>query len=719
MKGTILGTRYEIIEKIGEGGMAEVYKAKCHLLNRFVAVKVLKKEFAGDKEFVEKFKKEASSSAALCCNNIINIYDVGSHDNINYIVMELVRGKTLKDLIKENGRIEIGKSIDYAIQIAKALECAHKNNIIHRDIKPQNIMVNEDGIIKVADFGIAKAADYNTITNTTKVMGSAHYFSPEQAKGSFLDFRTDIYSLGIVMYEMLVGKVPYDADTAVSVALKHIQEIPKTPMELNPAIYKGLNDIVLKCMEKDVINRYVSINGLLADLYEIKENPYYQIKKTNFEGDFTRVMDAVEVEESKMQYAVMKDSLSSKKSYKNEEEEEEDDDEDYYEGRNSKKKKVGFWAIISAMVVIIGISLAVLFSMMGGGFSKGQIEVPKITDLSIEDATKKLEELGLELEVSLREDNDKPKDTVLRSNPKEGYKVKKGFKIKVIVSNGKSDLVLADLSKLTLEDAKKKLKEEGFELGEVTESEDEEVEIGKIISQNPKAGSKIKKGDKVSLVVSKGKKIKEVDMPNINGIKRDEATKILDSLGLILEVESEEENEKPVGTIIRSNPQSGVKVKEGSKVRVVISKGIQNVTLDTLEGLTLSDAKKRIEDARLVLGEVTEEESNEPKGTVIRQSPKGGKLKPGETVTLVISKGPKIDKILVPNLKDMDPEQALNELVKHKLKAGSTTQKVVDAAHVGKVISNTKVGEYVAENTVIDIVIGIAGSQGENGDYYP
>lgn len=721
MKGTILGTRYEVIEKIGEGGMSEVYKAKCHLLNRFVAIKILKKEFARDKEFVEKFKREAASSAALNCNNIINIYDVGTQDDINYIVMELVTGKTLKEIIKENNRIEIGRAIDYSIQIAKALECAHKNNIIHRDIKPQNIMVTEDGTIKVADFGIAKATDYNTIINTTKIMGSAHYFSPEQAKGSFVDFRTDIYSLGIVMYEMLVGKVPYDADTAVSVALKHIQENPKEPMELNPAVYKGLNDIVLKAMEKDAANRYSTIHELLSDLNEIKGNPYYQIKKSNFEDDFTRVMDAVEVDDNTMikDSTMIRDSINVKKALHDDEYEDDDDeyeDDEYEENddkgnKKGKKKKVGFWAIIAAMVVVIGVSLAVLINMMGSGTAKNQIEVPKIEGLSKADATKKLEELGLVLEVAGEEDSTEPKDTIIRSNPKEGYKVKKGSKVKVIVSNGGEGITLKDFSKMTLEDAKKALKDQELELGQVSEASDDNIEEGKVISQNPKVGTKVKKGDKISLVVSKGKENKEVEVPDIIGLSKEDATKKLSDAKLVLEVESEEESDKPQGTVIKCNPTVGTKAKQDSRIRVVLSKGRQFITLDDFSRYSQSAAADKIEQLGLKC-KVEEQESDKPKGTIISQNPAPGKtVKPGETVTLVVSKGQ--ENVQIPtNIVGMDETAATNKLQSLGFNVNVLTKETTDEKSFGKVVACDKSGS-VPKGSTVTIYIGVSGNQGE------
>ena len=328
MDGIVLGNRYELLEKIGEGGMAEVYKARCNILNRFVAVKILKKEFSNNAEIVEKFKREATAIATLSDNNIVNIFDVGTQDDINYIVMEYVKGKTLKDIIKQVGKMNYETAISVAIQIAKALDCAHRNNIIHRDIKPQNILVTEDGIMKVTDFGIAKSSTSETITNTSTIMGSAHYFSPEQAKGSFVDCRTDIYSLGVVLYEMVTGTLPFEADTPVSVALKHIQEEVVPPKNLNSKVPDSLNKLILKAMEKEPIKRYQTAKEMIADLQKIKDNPNASIDKNEEDNDHTIIMSAVTEQIAKQE------KVNNKKN----DEDYEDDDDYYYEDDDEKNR---------------------------------------------------------------------------------------------------------------------------------------------------------------------------------------------------------------------------------------------------------------------------------------------------------------------------------------------------------------------------------------------
>ena len=300
MIGEVLGNRYELMEKIGEGGMAIVYKARDNKLSRLVAVKILKKEFANNKDIADKFKKEATAVANFSDANIVNVLDVGHEEegNIDYFVMEYVNGKTLKDLIVGNGKLNYTTAISIAIQIAKALECAHKNNIIHRDVKPQNILVTESGLVKVTDFGIAKSSTSATITNTTTIMGSAHYLSPEQAKGTFIDLRSDIYSLGIVLYEMVTGILPFDGESPVTIALKHIQSEPIEPKKYNASIPDSLNNLIMKAISKECINRYQNCRELINDLQKIKENPNVTIgARDNYDDGRTIVMEPIRTED--------------------------------------------------------------------------------------------------------------------------------------------------------------------------------------------------------------------------------------------------------------------------------------------------------------------------------------------------------------------------------------------------------------------------------------
>ena len=349
--GRMLANRYEILEKIGVGGMATVYKAKCHVLNRFVAVKVLKEEFITDIEFIRRFKSEAQTAASLTHPNIVSIYDVGNEGDVYYIVMELIQGKTLKEIIVEDGKLSWKWSVNIAIQIASALETAHKNNLIHRDIKPHNIIITEDGMAKVTDFGIAKAVSNSTITAFGTTIGSVHYFSPEHAKGGVTDAKSDIYSLGIVMYEMLTGRVPFDADTPVSVALMQVQEDPIEPRKLNPQIPISVNNIILKAMQKDPADRYQSVTEMLVDLSTALKRPDDDFVKIN------KKFDTLQTQKLSTLYDI--DSKAIK----------DDEDEEAEEvARPRNKKKRGFFGFMKDHIFLSFILIAViLFSVALGG----------------------------------------------------------------------------------------------------------------------------------------------------------------------------------------------------------------------------------------------------------------------------------------------------------------------------------------------------------------
>jgi len=575
MIGTILGSRYEIIEKIGEGGMAEVYKAKCHLLDRFVAIKILKKQFANDKDFVKKFQKEASSAAGLLGTNIVNIYDVGNENNINYIVMELVEGKTLKEIIKEDGPLPVEKVIDYSIQISKALECAHKNNIIHRDVKPHNILVTDEGNIKVTDFGIAKASGSATITNTCKVMGSAHYFSPEQAKGSYVDCRTDIYSLGIVIYEMVTGRVPFDAESPVSVALKHIQEPVIPPRLVNSNVPSNLNNLILKCIEKEPIKRYQSISELLNDINMIKRNNSYNIITEDIDDGNTKIMDPVIVDYKK---SVNKKARNIKKN------------------KNNKSKS----RIFVAVLVLLAIGI-----LSGWGYGKimsrmntvKEVLVPNVVGLSKEEAKMKIESSGLNFILGESETSDEPKDKVLRIFPNSGSKVKVHSDVTVCVSRGPKKVLVRDFREYDYITAKNIIKNDNLRV-EISYEFNDVIPKGRIITQTPEPGVKVNKNDKILLVVSNGPKVKIVTVPDLNGLTLSEARTLLKlkKLNLGNSVKTLIDKKELDGKIYSQSIEKNDEIKEGSKIDVSYyvydSKEVQRVKVPNFEGMTVSKAKE-------------------------------------------------------------------------------------------------------------------------------
>lgn len=591
MIGTILGSRYQLLQKIGEGGMAVVYKAKCLLLNRYVAVKILKEEYSNNLEFMNKFRKEAAAAASFSANNIVNIYDVGSDNNINYIVMEFVNGKTLKEVIQERGRLNVDDTLNIGIQIAKALECAHKNNIIHRDIKPHNILVTEDGTVKVTDFGIAKAVSSDTITHTSKVIGSAHYFSPEQAKGKIVDYRTDIYSLGIVLYEMITGRVPFDGDSAVSVALKHIQEPVISPRLIIGSIPESLSNLILKATEKEPIRRYQTVTDLLNDLKKIQSNQSFTIVNSREENEFTRVMDPINIKATADSFEVDKDD------------DEEDDEPIKIKKSNSKvdnKKKK--WIIVSVVVIlaiVLGISAGKLFtSLPAVGAAKNEVDVPVITGLAKEQGQKNVEDLGLKFVVLSEEKNDKPKGTIIQVFPNEGSKVKKESEVRVRLSAGPGEEELPDLALLDKNVAQDYIVNLGFMVGKITEENSEEVGQGLVIKSDPGPKSKLKKGDIVNLVISKGSAVKYTKVQDLSNMTVDEASKVLATSGLKLgEATAVLTDDKAKdGKIFNQSLAPGTKVKENETVSVNYYKyqdpDAGKITVPKFVGMSVKAAKE-------------------------------------------------------------------------------------------------------------------------------
>ena len=574
MNGEILGDRYELLEKIGEGGMAVVYKARCNKLNRFVAVKILKDEYADNEEIVKKFKKEATAIAKLSDTNIVNVLDVGSEGTRNYIVMELVNGKTLKEAISQFGSLNYETAITIAIQVAKALECAHKNSIIHRDIKPQNILVTEEGLVKVTDFGIAKSSDSATLTNTSTILGSAHYFSPEQAKGAFIDERTDIYSLGIVMYEMVTGKLPFEADSPVTIALKHLQEQVVPPKELNSRVPGSLNKVILKCMEKDADNRYQNVKDLIADLQKIKDEYYDDYDDYDDEDD----------------------------------DHYDDEDDDYDDRKNNRKNKKGKGLFIGIGAAIIIVLLGVgAFFMFGGNGSKN-VEVPNLIGMTMDEAEKAASAVDLRVVKVKEVKNEAKTGTIVESNPTAGSSVKKGSIIEVTVSGGEK-IFMADLVEDELSDAKSKLESLGLKNIKVRYDYSDEIPEGKVISQDPNSGVEVDKNTKITLVVSKGKKVETVKVPSLIGMSESDAKDKLISLGFKVSVETqsttdESKDGKVVGQSVDANTSANPgdtitlqvgnykeeKISIGSiintnmtgtqAVAALAAKGITNVSID-------------------------------------------------------------------------------------------------------------------------------------------
>jgi serine/threonine-protein kinase len=557
MIGTVLGDRYEIIEKIGGGGMALVYKAKCRLLNRYVAIKILRDEFINDEEFIKKFRRESQAAASLSHPNIVNIYDVGVDEKdgheIQYIVMEYIKGRTLKDVIKEKGKLTVDETIEYSIQIAEALEHAHKNHIVHRDIKPHNIMVTEDGRVKVTDFGIARAATASTVTNTSNVIGSVHYFSPEQARGGYTDEKSDIYSLGIVMYEMITGKVPYEGDSPITVALKHIQEDITPPREMDSTVPVSLQNIIMRCVQKSQIDRYSTASELLTDLKKVKYgNEDLLLEDTSLIESPTQIIPAVESGDENN----MKKSKKKKKK-----------------SQGDGGLKVVFLAILLAFIVVS--SLALGFFKLKDYFISSEVVVPDLKGMYKNEAKEEVEKLGLEFSiVNEVYNNEFEKDQVVNQRTKAGTKVKEGYTIEVTISKGSNLVQVPNLVNRNINEVDSLLEDVNLIEGLVDYEYSDTVEANIIISQSPDAYTEVEEGTKVNIVVSQGPEKKLVVMPKLIGLSEKEAKNAIIAYGLALDnVKKEPNDEYEEGFVFWQSIEPGTEIENNTAIDIYVSTG--------------------------------------------------------------------------------------------------------------------------------------------------
>ena len=508
MGETILGNRYEIIDKIGDGGMAFVYKAKDILLNRIVAVKVLRPEFVDDEEFLAKFKREAEAVANISHPNIVNVYDVGADGKVHYIVMEYVDGQNLKEIIKNEGTLDEYTALDITKQIARALGAAHKKGVIHRDIKPHNILISNEGReVKVADFGIAKAATNSTMTNIGSIIGSVHYFSPEQAKGKPVKNNADLYSLGIVLYEMILGKVPFRGDSPISIALQHINEDIEFTSEEKTTIPQSIRTLIKKLTEKSPEDRYQSTEEVIEDIEYIEQNIDLDFIK-QYDDFATRKINPVGIIHSSK-----KDSEEAlDDDYDDEYEYEEDDEEDYHRKPKKGKKKRGFKGnLIALLVLVIVAGVGIVtdgFGLLGNNTSEdGTIYAPDLVNMSLENANKLIYSMNLSMSVTEEYSSTVEKNYVISQAPVKGTPLKKGDTISIIISKGPQSLSVPNIIGYSLNDAKKILKQSGLNLGTVDYEYSNFRSEGTIINQSPLAGmGDIKEGDSINVVVSKGPK---------------------------------------------------------------------------------------------------------------------------------------------------------------------------------------------------------------------
>lgn len=601
--GTIIGDRYEILEKVGSGGMADVFRAKCHRLNRYVAIKILKQDYSEDTKFVTKFRGEAQAIAGISHPNIVGIYDVGEENGMYYIVMELVDGITLKKYIEEKGKLSVKEAVGIALQIANGLEAAHSNHIIHRDIKPQNILIARDGTAKVTDFGIAKAASSNTIT--ANAMGSVHYISPEQARGGYSDEKSDIYSLGVTMYEMLSGTLPFNGESAVAIALAHIQEEAVPLAALDATIPKGISNIVNKCMQKKTELRYSCVADLIADLKMFLQDPSgdYGVIGNLYKNDGTIFMSKDDV--NTLRDASRKGMGPVEQKPEPQEPEEPEEPESNSDVDPKLEKALVFGSI--GVAIIIG--LVVLY-MVGrvlgfwgsakpdsnsGSSSTTASETAKPgsdtsgDEITLEDYANKIKDYvetdlsnyDITCTVTEEASDEIEKGYVIRTSPAAGSTVAKGGKVELIVSSGVEQVSIPDTTGDTITDAYQMLNDKGFK---VKQGEDvySSQAIGKVAYTKPAAGKKVDKGATITIYPSKGEETKYVKVPNLLGMTRSQAKSALEKAGLKYGSETKSYSSTQKNRVYVQSVSSGNEVEEGSTVDVTLSLGPE--TTYTYEG---------------------------------------------------------------------------------------------------------------------------------------
>ncbi|MDF3003003.1 MAG: pknB [Bacillota bacterium] len=590
MSSRILAGRYELLEKIGDGGMAVVYKARCRLLNRFVAIKILKPEFTKDLKFIESFRRESQSAASLSHPNIVNIFDVGKEGNIHYIVMELVEGKALSDIIKEEGPMEFQKAVGIVKQIALALNFAHKNHIIHRDVKPHNILITPEGVAKITDFGIAKAVNAGTIVgNTGTIMGSVHYFSPEQARGGYVDEKSDIYSLGIVLYELVTGKVPFDAENPVAVAIMHMNDEMVTPSTYAPEIPSAVEDIIMKATNKYQVNRFKTASEMYealcqADMHKTRAlSGFDQYSGAGL--DATIVMNAVNGFNGAAGTGEDNTGDMRKKNRENKPK------------KRIRINKVKVAAIILALICAIPVSQLILSAFNSLTATK-EVAVPSVQGMTIDQATAELSKFNLKIKVGDEVTSSQfAEGEIVSQDPKAEMMVKEGFSVTVSVSKGKEeDGKIPSVVNKTASDAKFILESYGFEQGSVsTENSDFPKDV--VIRQSPEPGTKADPGTKVSLVVSLGKAIEQVPVPDVKGKDIDAAKAELEKAGMSFgAVSYDMSTAYEINTVMWQQYEPGTMVDKGTAVNLKVSTGDQPPATSRSIPLTIdfSSAKNEV-----------------------------------------------------------------------------------------------------------------------------
>ncbi|MBO5459831.1 MAG: Stk1 family PASTA domain-containing Ser/Thr kinase [Lachnospira sp.] len=599
-KGMFLADRYEIIEQIGNGGMSDVYKAKCHKLNRFVAIKVLKPEYSQDKSFVSKFRAEAQSAAGLTHPNVVNVYDVGDEDGVHYIVMELIEGITLKKYIEKRGRLPYKEAVSIAIQVANGMEAAHKHHIVHRDIKPQNIIISKEGKVKVTDFGIAKAASSSTI-NSSSAMGSVHYISPEQARGGYSDERSDIYSFGITLYEMLTGKVPFDGDTTVAVAVQHIQDAIPAPSSVAGDVPVSVDKIVLKCTQKKTEARYQSASELIADLKKslvMPDEDFVKLAPMYASQPKASAVKIVDEDEEFDDDDILDDDFDAledlDESDRRKENSLDDDDDDEIEldiddEDNDKLDKMTKWIGVGIIAVILIIAIFVVVKLVGGASTGGKnetttaqttqvqqtvdssekVSVPGVVGKTEDEAKEALNKLGLGYKPSYQPSTTVEKGKVIAQGTKEGTLVAKNTTITLTVSSGPDSVSVTNVVGMTEAKATSALKSAGFTVT-VQYDYSDTVDQGNVISQSPAASAQASAGDDITITVSQGKKVTYAKMPYVVGLTEEAAKQAIKDQGLVPSV-TYQSSSGTYGLVTAQGYNTGESLETGTTVTIVVS----------------------------------------------------------------------------------------------------------------------------------------------------
>lgn len=634
--GKMLDGRYEIIELIGSGGMANVYKAKCHRLNRMVAVKILKSDMAENEEIRRRFRDESRAVAQLSHANIVSVYDVSSSGDTEYIVMELIDGITLKQYMERRGQMDWRESLHFIIQIMRALEHAHSRGIIHRDIKPQNIMVLRDGSVKVADFGIA-CLQNNAQTLTQDALGSVHYISPEQARGEHIDARSDIYSAGVVLYEMLTGRLPFEGDTAVSVAIQHLSSVPLAPSEIREDVPKGLELICMKAMCADINKRYASATAMLEDLESFRKNPDIDMEyireelKEKENTEATRYISKKELSEAvRNKKEKEKDELAAEKQEKT-----------GIAGTKDEKKRMAI--IIGAFagaLLLIFLIFTLIFNGFGGGGDSSGHKVPDIRGMTVEEAKK---QEGIKdiftIEVVGTKENSKYNDgEIISQDPSEGTLRKNNLTIQVYVCAKVEKSYMPTVLNMSESDAKSILNNMSLGLNiQVQDKPSDTVAKGLVVATSPAAGAEIRQGNTVIIYISSGREIKPVTVPNFVGMTEEKANLEAQKLGLVVGASSSEYSDKPAGTVIRQSISATTEAKTGDNIYFTISLGPNNTMVDVPDviGKSLNAAKSELEAAGFTVA--VQWQGQEGANEIVIGCTPDGSAEKGSTITITVT----------------------------------------------------------------------------------